>query len=161
MERKKTEKVSRAAACKRTPKQSNHDVFIVPVGLEGLADNPLYILVALWCMRQSGWINRRQIAKAFGISERSATFQLTYISRKKARVECVIRKVKTEGNPVMSHEVRVLRVVMEGGDIRRRGEKQQKVCNETGRRARVGNADTEARQQLANIWNGLRRDDKG
>ncbi|ECE0741984.1 CaiF/GrlA family transcriptional regulator [Salmonella enterica subsp. enterica] len=161
MEIKKTEKGSGAAACKRSPKQSNHDVFIVPEGLEGLADNPLYILVALWCMRQSGWINRRQVAKAFGISERSATFQLTYISRKKARVECVIRKVKMEGNPAMSHEVRVLRVVMEGGDIRRRGEKQQKVCNETGRRARVGNAGNEARQQLANIWNGLRRDDKG
>ncbi|EHZ8150100.1 CaiF/GrlA family transcriptional regulator [Salmonella enterica] len=143
---------------RRKPKQRNHDVFVVPEGLEAHADEPLYILVALWCMRQSGWINRRQVARAFGISERSATFQLTYITRKKARVECVIRKVKVEGNPVMSHEIRVLRVVMKSGDIRRRGNKQQKVCNETTHRSRVGNADNEARQQLAVIWNSLRRD---
>ncbi|EBS5581450.1 CaiF/GrlA family transcriptional regulator, partial [Salmonella enterica subsp. enterica serovar Newport] len=109
---------------RRVPYQRNHDAFVVPSGLERWADRPLYILVALWCMRRGGWVSRRDIAQAFGISERGATFQLTYLARKREQVVCELRKVKHGGMPVARYEVKVLSVRDDTGE-RKVTEKQR------------------------------------
>ncbi|EHE1282970.1 TPA: CaiF/GrlA family transcriptional regulator [Salmonella enterica] len=140
---------------RRVPHQRNHEACLVPAGLEAWADRPLYILVALWCMRRGGWVSRRDIAQAFGISERGATFQLTYLARKKERVVCELRKVRMEGMPVARHEVRVLAVRDENGK-RPVTEKLHPVLRKA-QTGRVGNADEGVREQLRDIWNGLQR----
>ncbi|ELQ3425247.1 CaiF/GrlA family transcriptional regulator [Salmonella enterica] len=35
--------------------QSNHDPFVIPPSLQQYADEPLYILIALWCRQQNDW----------------------------------------------------------------------------------------------------------
>ncbi|EAT8254981.1 CaiF/GrlA family transcriptional regulator, partial [Salmonella enterica] len=111
--------------------------------------------VALWCLKRGGWVNRGQIADAFGISERSATFQLTYLSRKKEQICCELRKVKRAGVPVESYEVRVTEVSPEAG-VRKVSEKQREAVK-TIQRGRVGNADGDVRELTRNIWNSLQR----
>ncbi|HCL5272328.1 TPA: CaiF/GrlA family transcriptional regulator [Salmonella enterica] len=140
---------------RREPQQSNHDVCVVPEDVSAHEGRPLYVLVALWCLKQGGWVNRSQIAEAFGISERSATFQLTYLSRKRTQICCKLRKVKREGIPVESYEVKVTEVSPEAG-VRKVSEKQRKAVK-TIQHGRVGNADGEARELTRNIWNSLHR----
>ncbi|ELL2068063.1 CaiF/GrlA family transcriptional regulator, partial [Salmonella enterica] len=140
---------------RRAPCQRNHDAFVVPSGLEAWADRPLYILVALWCMRRGGRGSRRAIAQAFGISERGATYQLTYLVRKGEQVVCELRKVKHEGMPVARYEVRVLDVRDDTGE-RKVTEKQRSALRTTQTR-RVGNADEGVRAQMRDIWNSLQR----
>ncbi|HIB1616992.1 TPA: CaiF/GrlA family transcriptional regulator [Salmonella enterica subsp. enterica serovar Muenchen] len=77
-------------------KQSNHNVYTIPYGMEPWADEPLYLLVARWGLQQKRWINRNDIAAVFHIPDRQASFQLSYISRKKERVACRTRYVPTE-----------------------------------------------------------------
>ncbi|EAO8184562.1 CaiF/GrlA family transcriptional regulator [Salmonella enterica] len=137
---------------RRVPHQRNHEVCLVPAGLEAWADKPLYILVALWCMRRGGWVSRRDIAQAFGISERGATFQLTYLARKKEQVVCEQRRVKHEGMPVAHYEVKVLDVKDEPGK-KPVTEKQRSAV----RTRRVGKADEGVRAQMRDIWNSLQR----
>ncbi|EAW8185581.1 CaiF/GrlA family transcriptional regulator [Salmonella enterica] len=140
---------------RRTPYQHNHEACLVPAGLEAWADRPLYILVALWCMHRGGWVSRRDIAQAFGISERGATFQLTYLARKREQVVCKLRRVKHEGMPVARYEVRVLDVKDDTGE-RKVTEKQRSALRTTQTR-RVGNADEGVRAQIRDIWNSLQR----
>ncbi|WP_248784915.1 CaiF/GrlA family transcriptional regulator [Escherichia coli] len=71
--------------------QSNHGEYVVPPGMEEWADDPLYLLVARWCWQQKRWVNRNDIAMAFHLPDRRASFQLSYISRKKDRVVCRCR----------------------------------------------------------------------
>lgn len=78
---------------KKKVKQSNHDIYTIPSGMEAWADEPLYLVVARWGEQQKRWINRNDIAAVFHIPERRASFQLSYISRKKERVECRTRYV--------------------------------------------------------------------
>ncbi|EAX5651229.1 CaiF/GrlA family transcriptional regulator [Salmonella enterica] len=139
----------------RAPYQRNHDACLVPAGLEAWADRPLYILVAQWCLRHGGWVSRRDIAQAFGISERGATYQLTYLVRKKEQVVCEQRRVKHEGMPVARYEVRVLSVMDEPGK-RPVTEKQRSALRTTQIR-RVGSADEGVRAQMRDIWNSLQR----
>ncbi|ECJ2556700.1 CaiF/GrlA family transcriptional regulator [Salmonella enterica] len=140
---------------RRVPYQRNHEACVVPAGLEAWSGRPLYILVALWCMRRSGWVSRRDIAQAFGISERGATFQLTYLARKKEQVVCEQRKVKHKGMPVARYEVRVLSVKDEPG--KRSVTEKQRSALRTVQTRRVGNADEGVRAQMRDIWNSLQR----
>ncbi|ECA1898316.1 TPA: CaiF/GrlA family transcriptional regulator [Salmonella enterica subsp. enterica serovar Muenchen] len=139
----------------RTPYQRNHDAFVVPSGLEAWADRPLYILVAQWCLRHGGWVSRRDIAQAFGISERGATYQLTYLARKKTQVKCEQRKVRRAGMPVARYEVRVLSVMDES--VERKVTEKQRSALRTTQTRRVGNADEGVRAQMRDIWNSLQR----
>lgn len=82
---------------KKKVKQSNHEVYTLPDCMAQWADEPLYLVVARWGLQQKRWIDRNDIAAAFHISDRRATFQLSYISRKKERVSCRIRSVPIEG----------------------------------------------------------------
>ncbi|EDR2928617.1 CaiF/GrlA family transcriptional regulator [Salmonella enterica subsp. enterica] len=149
------EKAGKGGRHRRAPQQSNHDACMVPAGLEAWADRPLYILVAQWCLKQGGWVNRGQIARAFGISERSATFQLTYLSRKKTQITCELRKVRREGAPVVSYEVKVSGVSADAG--KREGKERPRKSLRTASRGQVGNADGEIREQARALWNSLQR----
>ncbi|WP_407861291.1 CaiF/GrlA family transcriptional regulator [Escherichia coli] len=71
--------------------QSNHGQYIVPPGMEEWVDEPLYLLIARWCLLQKRWINRNDIAIAFHLTGRRASFQLSYIIRKKSRVITRVR----------------------------------------------------------------------
>ncbi|HFW3088364.1 TPA: CaiF/GrlA family transcriptional regulator [Salmonella enterica subsp. enterica serovar Reading] len=50
--------------------QSNHDTFVIPPSLQQYADEPLYILIALWAQQQNDWVSRTDISETFGINDR-------------------------------------------------------------------------------------------
>ncbi|MGK0600913.1 CaiF/GrlA family transcriptional regulator [Yokenella regensburgei] len=83
-------------AGKKKVKQSNHGIYTLPACMSQWADEPLYMVVARWGLLQSRWINRNDIVGIFHIPERQASFQLSYISRKKDRVACRSRYVPKE-----------------------------------------------------------------
>ncbi|EAA5817614.1 CaiF/GrlA family transcriptional regulator [Salmonella enterica] len=83
---------------KKEVKQSNHDVYTIPPCMAPWADEPLYLVVARWGLQQKRWISRNDIAAVFHIPDRRASFQLSYISRKKDRVACRTRYVPAEGS---------------------------------------------------------------
>ncbi|ECO1013929.1 CaiF/GrlA family transcriptional regulator, partial [Salmonella enterica subsp. enterica serovar Newport] len=85
--------------------QSNHDPFVIPPSLQQYADEPLYILIALWCQQQNDWVSRMAISEAFGITDRRASFQVSYISRHKKRVDCEVRVIRTDNSQRFYHEL--------------------------------------------------------
>ncbi|EEN7521763.1 CaiF/GrlA family transcriptional regulator [Salmonella enterica] len=85
-----------SAGKKKKVKQRNHNIYTIPPGMEAWADEPLYLVVARWGQQQKRWINRNDIVTVFHIPERQASFQLSYISRKKERVVCRTRYVTAE-----------------------------------------------------------------
>ncbi|ECP9922697.1 CaiF/GrlA family transcriptional regulator, partial [Salmonella enterica] len=48
----------RGRSQRREPQQSNHDVCVVPEEVSAHEGKPLYVLVALWCLKRGGWVNR-------------------------------------------------------------------------------------------------------
>lgn len=48
------------------------DDITLPESLSIYADEPLYILVSIWCKMQNKWISRNDITEAFGINLRRA-----------------------------------------------------------------------------------------
>ncbi|MGS8560951.1 CaiF/GrlA family transcriptional regulator, partial [Salmonella enterica] len=94
-----------APAGKKKVKQSNHNVYIIPASMAAWADEPLYLVVARWGLQQKRWINRNDIAAAFHMPGRRASFQLSYISRKKERVVCRTRYMQVEGGGSQRMEI--------------------------------------------------------
>lgn len=62
--------------------QSNHEATFIPESVSQYYQQPLYIIIALWCKQQNRWINRNDIAQAFCMPVRRASFQLSYITRR-------------------------------------------------------------------------------
>ncbi|EAW8016990.1 CaiF/GrlA family transcriptional regulator [Salmonella enterica subsp. enterica serovar Thompson] len=58
----------------------------IPASVSQYNRQPLYIIIALWCQQQNRWINRNDIAQAFSISVRRASFQLSYITRRQKKI---------------------------------------------------------------------------
>lgn len=56
------------------PQQSNHDTCFIPPAVRQHTGEPMYILVAYWCMQQQGWVDRNQISAAFRITARRASY---------------------------------------------------------------------------------------
>ncbi|EAU6351816.1 TPA: CaiF/GrlA family transcriptional regulator [Salmonella enterica] len=133
--------------------QSNHDPFVIPASLQQYADEPLYILIALWCLQQNDWISRMAISEAFGITDRRASFQMSYISRHKKRVDCEIRVIRTDNSQRFYHEIRVTGVVLSGDTVRAVPAQSKKSPL---KRSRVGNATPELRNMLHSLM-GSRR----
>lgn len=92
--------------------QRNHDGGRIPEELSEYADKPLYILIALWCSRQKEWINRKKISTVFGITERRASFQLSYIISKSDIIRCQTRKIKAPGSRQLCHEILIEHVFL-------------------------------------------------
>ena len=95
-------------------KQSNHDGGRVPAELSEHADQPLYVLIALWGLMQKTWIGHKQVSEIFAITERRASFQLSYILRKTDVIICQTRKVKAPGTRRLSHQIKVEEVRISG-----------------------------------------------
>lgn len=98
-------------------KQSNHDGARVPPELEEYIDQPLYVLIALWGLQQKEWIGHKQVSAAFSITERRASFQLSYILRKKETIKCQARKIKVSGARRLCHQIMVEQVNLSGTAI--------------------------------------------
>ncbi|HBZ9867749.1 TPA: CaiF/GrlA family transcriptional regulator [Salmonella enterica subsp. houtenae] len=86
-------------------KQRNHDEYVVPSCMVPWANEPLYLMVAHWGLKQKQWINRNDIAAVFHIPERQASFQLSYISRKKERITSRTRYMRAEENGHLRVEI--------------------------------------------------------
>ncbi|EBR9311552.1 CaiF/GrlA family transcriptional regulator [Salmonella enterica subsp. enterica serovar Muenchen] len=135
--------ISGQACYRKKTTQSNHDPFVIPASLQQYTDEPLYILVALWAQQQNDWVSRAEISEAFGITDRRASFQVSYISRKNRRITCETRAVRDEGSSCPHHEIRVTGVVL-SGDTKRAVPVPPK--NRPVKHSRIGNATPELRR---------------
>lgn len=64
------------------PGQTNHDACFIPVSVRQYSGEPLYIIVAHWCLLQQNWVQRNQIAEAFHITARRASYLIAYLRSK-------------------------------------------------------------------------------
>lgn len=128
------------------PAQTNHDACYIPESVRQYASEPLYILVAHWCVQQQDWVQRNQISEAFHITARRASYLIAYLRNKAGRVVCECRASVLTNN-VSRYEIYVTHVA------------DSSPCRKTARspaqsvaRRRVGNADT---AQANELWNRL------
>ena len=129
---------------RKTVSQTNHDGCVVPPEVILWADQPLYLLIARWCLLQEGWIGRKQIAHAFHITERRASYQLTYMTRKPEQIRCELRRVNNGGALNSSYEIWVHELVIPTSLI------PQKPIRR--RRSKVGDSSEEMRAMLHQLW---------
>lgn len=145
--------------------QSDRGQTTIPESVSQYYQQPLYIIIALWCQQQNRWINRNDIAEAFSIPVRRASFQLSYISRRPQNILFRSRqKILDEaGKRHRCNEIWVERVITE--TERNGAERAPPVDNKSERsvmgayRSRVGNGMS----GNGNIWNILvmmRRENK-
>lgn len=131
------------------PAQRSYEVCFIPPEVRQYTGEPLYILVAWWCLQQHNWVNRCQISEAFRIPVHRASYLMAYVRNKTRRVLVESREVLLVNN-VYRYEIQVTRVMPpEPRKKRRPGEKKHLT------RRRIGNADT---SQATRLWNNLRKD---
>ncbi|EHP5545197.1 CaiF/GrlA family transcriptional regulator [Salmonella enterica] len=129
-----------------TPSQSNHEPCFIPESVRQYKNEPLYILVAWWCHQQQDWLRRSQIAEAFHIPLRRASYLMAYLRNKTKRVTCESREVLMANN-VYRCEIFVTRVMP---PLSRKKEPSASPSRRT--RLRIGNADP---GMARNLWNRL------
>ncbi|EBU8673619.1 CaiF/GrlA family transcriptional regulator, partial [Salmonella enterica] len=117
------------------PGQTNHDACFIPECVRQYNGEPLYILVAHWCLLQQNWVQRSQISEAFHITARRASYLMSYLRNKASRVVCVCRR-QTLSNKAQRCEIFVVRVLENPEPARR----ERTVTPPVSRR-RVGNGD--------------------
>lgn len=105
-------------------KQRNHFGCVLPDGLESYRSEALYLIIAIWCMKQNCWVHRRMVSAAFGIAERRASGFIARISRESTRITSDARKQKIDGSRVFRYEILVKRVNLSVED-KRRGRKAE------------------------------------
>lgn len=129
------------------PSQSNHDACLLPESVRQYADEPLYIIVAHWCLQRKDWVQRNQISEAFHITARRASYLISYLRNKTSRVACECRH-ETLPNKARRYEIYVIRI-QESPETTRR----KRTATPLISRRRVGNAD---KTQANRLWNALR-----
>ncbi|ECK9010470.1 CaiF/GrlA family transcriptional regulator [Salmonella enterica] len=129
------------------PGQTNHDACFIPECVRQYNGEPLYILVAHWCLLQQNWVQRSQISEAFHITARRASYLIAYLRNKASRVVCICRH-QTLPNKARRYEVYVIRVLESPSQTRR-----EKPPTPPVSRRRIGNAD---KAQANALWNRLR-----
>ncbi|HAG1966970.1 TPA: CaiF/GrlA family transcriptional regulator [Salmonella enterica] len=133
------------------PAQTNHDACFIPESVRQYSGEPLYILVAYWCMQQKGWVQRKQISEVFHITARRASYLVSYLRNKTSRVGCVCRhEVLT--NKALRYEIYVTHILPPATPVRKGRTTSPPVS-----RRRVGNAST---GQANELWNQLCRNRK-
>ncbi|HFG2502397.1 TPA: CaiF/GrlA family transcriptional regulator [Salmonella enterica] len=130
-------------------KQNNHEGRYLPEGMEIYANWPFFIIVALWCLHRNTWVNRNDIARAFKLSDRKASFQLSYLMNKKHIIDSEIRKTRSEGSLTTCYEVRIINVRLPQSSSQKY---RSFVRNAGNRRHQVGNASHEERVLLRELW---------
>ncbi|EJX4928401.1 CaiF/GrlA family transcriptional regulator [Salmonella enterica] len=128
------------------PGQTNHDACYIPECVRQYNGEPLYILVAHWCLLQQNWVQRSQISEAFHITARRASYLMSYLRNKASRVVCVCRR-QTLSSKAQRYEIFVVRVLENPEPVRR----ERTVTPPVSRR-RVGNGN---RAQANELWNRL------
>ncbi|EFR6822929.1 CaiF/GrlA family transcriptional regulator [Salmonella enterica] len=128
------------------PGQTNHDACYIPECVRQYNGEPLYILVAYWCLQQQDWVQRSQISEAFHITARRASYLMSYLRNKASRVVCVCRR-KTLVNKAHRYEIFVVRVLEKPAPARRK-----RTVTQPSSRRRVGNGDS---AQASELWNQL------
>ncbi|EBI1927242.1 CaiF/GrlA family transcriptional regulator, partial [Salmonella enterica] len=128
------------------PAQTNHETCFIPESVRQYAGEPLYILVAHWCVQQQDWVQRNQISEAFHITPRRASYLIAYLRNKASRVVCVFRR-QTLVNKAQRYEIFVIRVLEKIEPVR-----WERTATPRGSRRRVGNGD---RAQANELWNRL------
>ncbi|EDK5786697.1 transcriptional regulator CaiF [Salmonella enterica subsp. enterica serovar Panama] len=126
--------------------RKNCDSYFIPESVRQYANEPLYILVAWWCLQQKGWLRRGQIAEAFRIPDRRASYLMAYLRKKTKRVVCEVREARMANN-VYRYEILVT-LVMPAFSRK----KETSVSSPRRTRTRVGNAET---SQVNRLWNQL------
>lgn len=130
------------------PSQAGYDACYIPESVRQYRGEPLYILVAWWCLQQHDWVNRNQISEAFRVPVQRASYLMAYLRNKTRRVIVESREMLLANN-VYRYEIQVTRVMPPGSRKKRLpGEKRRLT------RRRIGNADT---TQATLIWNNLRK----
>ncbi|EEV9242521.1 CaiF/GrlA family transcriptional regulator [Escherichia coli] len=130
------------------PSQAGYDACYIPESVRQYRGEPLYILVAWWCLQQHDWVNRNQISEAFRVPVLRASYLMAYLRNKTRRVIVESRQMLLANN-VYRYEIQVTRVMLPGSRKKRLpGEKRRLT------RRRIGNADT---TQATLIWNNLRK----
>ncbi|HAU6732979.1 TPA: CaiF/GrlA family transcriptional regulator [Salmonella enterica subsp. enterica serovar Elisabethville] len=137
--------------------QSNHEDTTLPESVSQYYEQPLYIIIALWCQQQNRWISRNDIAQAFSMPVRRASFQLSYITRRANQILFRSRqqKLAREGRRHPSNEIWVEKVLIEsvGQGLERAPPSENKA--ERGAkgayRSRVGNGMSGGE----NVWHRL------
>ncbi|WP_075182464.1 CaiF/GrlA family transcriptional regulator [Pantoea sp. 1.19] len=124
---------------RRKAHQSNHGDSVVPYDVRQWADQPLYMLVAIWCSLQKRWISRQEIANEFNIDKRRASFLISYILKKKERIQCKTRITSRQAPWFCQHEVLIEQVSLEED----KSELPANALVRGARRRRVGNASAE------------------
>lgn len=130
-------------------KQNNHKGHHLPEGMEIYANLPFFIIVALWCLQRNTWLNRDDIARAFKLSDRRASFQLSYLMNKKHIIDSEIRKTRSEGSLTTCYEVLVINVCLSQVTSKKYSSFVRIAGN---RRNQVGNASQEERALLRELW---------
>ncbi|EAA7201532.1 CaiF/GrlA family transcriptional regulator [Salmonella enterica subsp. enterica serovar Newport] len=130
------------------------DCKTLPTSVSQYHNQPLYIIIALWCKQQNRWINRNDIAKAFSISARRASFQLSYIiNRKSSMIKLRLRKQIISHHPC--NEIWVKEVNIESLNEKTKEpsirKNESKSSNMGAYRSRVGNGMSIGRD----FWNTL------
>lgn len=125
-------------------KKKDNDVTL-PQSLANYADEPLYVLVAIWCKMQNKWISRNDITEAFGINLRRSSFIMSYISRRKDRITFRVRQMAYNNLHYKRLEIYVDNVELEA--IER---KKTKAARTGGKAYRVGNG-----MVGSNFWNEM------
>ncbi|EBW7855272.1 transcriptional regulator CaiF [Salmonella enterica subsp. enterica serovar Oranienburg] len=128
------------------PLQSNHDSCFIPESVRQYQNEPLYIIVAWWCYQQQDWLRRTQIAEAFHIPLRRASYLMAYLRNKTKRVTCESREALMTNN-VYRYEIFVTRVM---SALSRKKASSASAPRRT--RSRVGNANT---SRVNMLWNQL------
>ncbi|HFJ2022041.1 TPA: CaiF/GrlA family transcriptional regulator [Salmonella enterica] len=128
------------------PSQTNHDACFIPESVRQYHDEPLYIIVAHWCMQQQDWVQRKQISEAFHIPVSRASCLMSYLRTKTSRVVFSCRK-KFLTNKALRYEIYVTQVLEPPVSVRRK----RAIHSQVSRR-RVGNINT---TQVNKLWNRL------
>ncbi|EJE2441047.1 CaiF/GrlA family transcriptional regulator [Salmonella enterica] len=129
------------------PAQTNHDASFIPENVRQYAGEPLYIIVAHWCMQQQDWVQRNQISEAFHITARRASYLISYLRNKASqRVVCVFRR-QALPNKAQRYDIYVIRVLEKLVSARR-----GRPAASSPLRHRVGNGDS---AQVNELWNRL------
>lgn len=125
------------------PGQTNHDACYVPECVRQYSSEPLYIIVAHWCLQQQNWVQRGQISEAFHITAKRASSLISYLRNKASRVVCVCR-TQMLSNKAQHYEILVVRVLENLAPARR----ERSVSTPSVSFLRTGKANE--------LWNQLR-----
>lgn len=95
------------------PSQAGYDACYIPESVRQYRGEPLYILVAWWCLQQHDWVNRNQISEAFRVPVQRASYLMAYLRNKTRRVIVESREMLLANN-VYRYEIQVTRVMPPG-----------------------------------------------